>query len=123
MNNEKFIAAYNESRNGANEFYRHPLVRNFAMSDGMKDCADAGCWWMVDIVATELPDVLRKMGEHMGCVEVQVGDGKALMVMTGSGDRLLWKRKIDMTDMPDGDWMFYLSNDSVRFTMILPKEY
>jgi len=29
MNNEKFLEVYNESRNGANEFYRHFFVASF----------------------------------------------------------------------------------------------
>lgn len=37
MDIEKFKLAYDESRNGANKFIRHPLVRLVAISDGLKE--------------------------------------------------------------------------------------
>ena len=124
MDNTKFTKAYNESRNGANFLIRHPLVRNFVFSDGVRDCADTGCHWLLDIFATELPAILKAKGEYMGCVEAVVKDGKAKLTMTGSEDAVLWSRKIDYTDMPEGSWMFYVSdNGDGTYTCILPKEY
>ena len=41
MNTEKFLKAYNESRNGCNFFVRHPFARRFQYSDGVLECADA----------------------------------------------------------------------------------
>ena len=35
MNTQAFLAAYRESRNGANHFVRHPLVRSFIYSNGI----------------------------------------------------------------------------------------
>ena len=128
MNTQAFLSAYNDkSRNGANEFIRHGLVRSFVMSDGVHDCAEAGCHWLMDIAATELPKVLITKDEYMGILSAKVKNGKAKLSMTGSGDVKLWSRTIDYTDMPDGTWKFYVSNDSSedlrRFTMILPSEY
>jgi hypothetical protein len=124
MDNTAFTTAYNEYRNGANVLIRHPLVRNFAFSDGVRDCADAGCHWLIDIFATELPAILKSKGEYMGCVSSVVKDGKAVLTMTGSGDVVLWTRKIDYTDMPQGSWMFYVcDNGDNTFTCILPREY
>ena len=123
MNNADFLKAYNEGRNGANEFYRHSLVRNFNYSDGVKDCADAGCHWLIDIAATELPKVLQKKDENLGCFHIVVKLGKAKMNMTGSGDIELWHRNLDFTDMPEGTWTFYIGDDGDRYTMILPSEY
>lgn len=124
MKNEEFVKAYNESRNGANQFFRHSLVRRFVYSDGVQQCANAGTYWVLDIWATELPAILIAHDEWMGCVTIKVLGGKALMVMTGAGDATLWTRKIDYTDMPDGDWLFFVTNDGDGvFRCILPSEY
>ncbi len=123
MNTEKFIQTYNESRNGANEFYQHPLVRKFAYSDGVRDCAECGIYWLIDIAATELPAVMRRRDEVLGVLTAYVKEGVAHLHLTGSGDVKLWHRKIDWTDLPDGDWVFYIGDDGPRHTMILTSEY
>lgn len=123
MDNIKFTTAYKESRNGANHMVPYPLVRNFLYSDGVQSCADAGCHWLLDIIATELPQILRRGDEHMGCIAVVVKDDKAVLTMTGSGDVKLWTRTIPYTDMPEGRWMFYLCFDGTTSTLILPTEY
>jgi len=124
MNTETFLKAYNESRNGVNDFFRHPLVRSFAYSDGIMNVADTGCWWLIDIAATELPAVLKKKGQYMGTLTATTKGGKAKLTMTGSGDVLLWKRKIDYTDMPDGEWNFFVSiEEDGSARMILSSEY
>lgn len=123
MNAEKFKSAYSESRNGTDGFTRS-FVRTFLLSDGVKECAEAGCYWLTDIAATELPKALRKTAESLGCLRVKVGKGKAKMILTGSGDVKLWSKSIAYTDMPDGDWMFYIANDGDGvIKMILPTEY
>lgn len=123
MNTEKFTQIYNESRNGANTLTRHPLVRKFVMSDGVIDCAECGMWWLVDIAATELPAILKSSGQYLGVLTATVRKGKATLKMTGSCDLVLWDRKIDWTDMPDGEWVFYIGDDGDHYTMILPSEH
>ena len=123
MNTEKFIQTYNESRNGANEFYQHPLVRKFAYSDGVRDCAECGIYWLIDIAATELPNILTEHREYLGVLTASVKGSVANLRMTGSCDLVLWNRTIDWTDMPDGDWVFFISDDGDHFTCILPSEY
>ena len=123
MNVEQFTKAYSESRNGANQFYRHSLNRNFVYSDGVQECAEAGCYWLVDIAATEIPAVLRKKGETLGTFVAEVKKGVARLTCTGSGDVKLWGRKIDYTDLPEGRWVFFIGEDSSRYTMILRSEY
>ena len=119
----KFKKIYEESRNGANHFIRHPLVRSFAISDGMHDAAETGIWWLVDIAATELPAVLKKSGQYMGVLICKVKKGKATLTMTGAGDVKLWSRRVDYTDMPDGTWNFFVTSEEGGDRMILPTEY
>ena len=126
MNTEKFLSIYSETRNGCNDFYRHPLVPKFAFSDGVRDLADTGVWWLLDIAATEIPAVLKASGEHQGTFDVKVKDGRALLLFSVDDGHYIWKKRIDWTDMPDGKWQFLIANEgqgATPYRMILVKEY
>lgn len=123
MNIDQFTKAYNESRNGCNYFVSHPLVRKFQYTDGVQEFAEGGCYWLLDILATELPAVMRSKGEHMVVLTLAVKDSKGQLTATGSEDRNIWSKRLDFTDMPAGAWDFYISDEGERFAMILPTEY
>jgi len=123
MNNEKFLEAYNESRNGANEFYRHFFVKSFHYSDGVKACAETGLYWLIDILATEAPAQMRKADQTLATVSLIVKGGKAKLVLSGSGDVVFWTKKISYTDMADGTWVFMLADEETRRALILVTEY
>lgn len=108
MNTEAFKKAYNESRNGTDGWTRHPLARNFVYSAGVKECAEAGCYWLLDILGTELPGVFRRNpNEHLLVVNVKVIDNAATLTGTFSDDAPpQYKRKVAYTDMPEGTWTF-----------------
>jgi hypothetical protein len=128
MNIEAFTKAYNESRNGCNQFFRHPLARRFAYSDGVKDCADAGCHWLLDILATELPPVF-KVNEgvsNMASIHVVAKDSRAVIRAEFQDDLVAWKRDIEYTDLPNGNWCFLISDERegpTPFRMILVTEW
>lgn len=123
MNIELFQQTYNKSRNGANEFFRHPLARRVIYSDGVHDCAEAGIYWLVDIAATELPRHLYADGT-LGVLRVSVKHSKAHMALETDDDTPpVWKKVVTYTDLPDGVWTFFLTNDGKQVTMILPSEY
>lgn len=124
MDIEKFERAYKESRNGANELIRHSLVRSFVMSDGVVECADAGCWWLMDILASELPKVMHAMKETLATVTVKVKKGKASITAAGHQDvPLPWSRVGIWTDMPEGEWVFFLADEGDHRILILSSEY
>lgn len=125
MDTDKFLAAYRESRNGANGMFRHPLSRLFVYSDGVRDCAEAGCYWLLDILATELVDQFKQRPTHTFCiVTVDVQDSAA--AITGEfedDDPTPYRRNIDYTDLPPGEWKFYVERDGDNYVCILPTEY
>jgi hypothetical protein len=123
MNIEKFLEVYNESRNGANEFYRHFFVASFHYSDGIRACAETGLYWLIDILATEAPAQMRKAGQTLATVSLIVKGGKAKLVLSGSGDVVFWTKKISYTDMADGTWVFMLADEETRRALILVTEY
>jgi hypothetical protein len=126
MNTEAFISAYNESRNGTDGFHFNPLYHNFLYSDGVKECAEAGCYWLLDILGTEITrSDFKRRDSQMCIVAVKVKDQEA--TITGEfedGDQRPYKREVEYTDLPDGDWVFYVSDDGDgKLRCILPKEY
>lgn len=124
MDAEKFESLYNTSRNGCDHFVRHPLVPKFAYSDGVQECAETGCYWLLDILATELITDEQTPEGFMAIVHVTVSDGKARIESSLTDDAPpQYARNIEWTDMPDGDWMFYITNDDGIRRMILPSEY
>jgi hypothetical protein len=124
MDTDKFKKAYSESRNGASYFVRHPLVRQFQYSDGVQECAEAGCYWLLDIFATELPAAMRKADTPVTYIEVKVeGSKAALRAVPYEGAEPIWSRDVDWTDMPPGYWNFELVDEGERFALILLTEH
>ena len=124
MDNAKFISTYNESRNGANGLLFNPLYPKLKYSDGVRDCAETGCYWLLDIIGTEGLAPLRKQNTTLGIITVKVANDKAVISMsTGDDIPPVWSRKVDYTDMPEGEWLFYLADEGSRFVLILPSEY
>lgn len=125
MNTEAFLKAYNASRNGTNSFHFNPMYRSFHYSDGVKECAEAGCYWLLDILGTELPPVFKKHpDEFLMTVTVKVKNGRARIEGAFQDDELDYLRKIDWTDLPEGDWTFLVTGESNGpFHCILLTEY
>ena len=125
MNTEAFIQAYKESRNGTYFFVRHPLVCNFLFSDGLKECAEAGCYWLFDVLATEIQAKQFEEKQSTLCiVQVAVKDQKC--EITGEfydGDPSPYSKNVPYTDLPEGTWNFYLSLEDSKVLCYLPSEY
>lgn len=131
MNVEAFLKAYREFRNGTDRFHFNPLYRRFKYSDGVKECAEAGCYWLLDILGTELPDeFLKREGEHLCTVTVEVLESTGAVmnraVIRGEfvdDDPNPYTRAIDYTDLPAGRWDFLVTFDGDDFFCILLTEY
>jgi hypothetical protein len=127
MNMEKFLKAYNEPRNGANQMIRHPLVRNMLFSDGVQDCVAAGMYWMLDIVATEgCAHLKRKFEDSYTMLITFKVNANGNATLTGEvvdDDPAPWVRNVDWTDCAQGEWKFYLAWDGQWFALILLTEY
>lgn len=125
MDTEKFISAYNASRNGTDNFHFNPLYRTFSYSDGVRECAEAGCYWLIDILGTELPPAFRNRPDEWSClVTVRVADSAAQIVGEFvDDDPTPYRRAVDYTDLPEGEWRFFVSRDDSKLHCILMSEY
>lgn len=127
MDAEKFSRIYHRTRNGCNDFIRHPLGRSFAYSDGVQDLAETGCYWLLDILATELPIEFKRNKEVSPFCTLTVISAKRKAKLTASFTKgvVAWSKDIGYTDMPDGEWIFFINDDGgpTPYRMILPNEY
>lgn len=125
MNTWAFVKAYQESRNGASFFVRHPLVRNFIFSDGVQECAEAGCYWLLDLLATEIDsEAFQAKDSTLAIAVLTVADSKGdLVIEFFDGDEEPFKKSFTYTDMPEGKWTFYLALEEGLIKCILPSEY
>jgi hypothetical protein len=126
MNMQKFLAAYNETRNGANKMIRHSLVRDMIFSDGVRDCVTAGLWWMLDVVATEGVDHMRRQEPYGLMIVTFKVDNNSVATLTGrlqDDDPKPWVRKVSWTDCEPGEWKFLLQHDGEHYACALTSEY
>lgn len=126
MDAQAFTQTYNTPRNGANFLIRHPFVGRFKFSDGVQELAGHGCYWLLDILATELVEHFRNRPDDvLIIVKVVVKDDAAVITASArDDDPAPWVRSIGYTDMPEGEWSFIVGQDEPgRFTMILPAEH
>lgn len=124
MDEAKFKEAYNEPRNGANQFFRHPMMPLLEYSDGVKDCFEAGCYWLLDIISTECLAPARAHDKSPYLFTAEVAAGKALLTLTWSDTKPpIWSRNIDYTDLPAGRWVFELVDERSRFALTLISEH
>ena len=128
MDNQAFTRAYDEFRSGVHEVYQHPLGRALLYSDGVKECAETGCSWLLDIIATECLKPLRDSLTGLGTVEVMVFNRSAsLRLVVEDGGPAIWTREIEHTDMPEGLWVFFLNPEGAvttgDFVLCLPSEW
>lgn len=116
---EQLRALLDESRNGCNEYIRHPLARKFIYTDGVQEVADlCGAYWLLDIIGTEaVPALFRERQDSFATValiEFDVKDDGGYIRATVDDDHpAIWKKAIDYTDFPAGSWIFKLGLDGV----------
>lgn len=135
--NDDLAAAVNavldQPRNGMNEALRHGMCRRFFFSDGAQELAEvAGCYWLLDILGTEVAPKLKQLmdspqGVGTAYLEMTVApDSAALLMLTVEDDAPpAWSKTIPYTDFPQGRWtLFELGAfDDLGIIAILPSEH
>lgn len=122
----------NELRNALSQFictegyFFNPINRNIHYTDGAKfffENAGGGAYWLLDIFLTQ-PEILKALKtEHFLVVQLTVNDDMLAVLTvandTGSDATVYYRRDLDYTDCPAGEWMFYM----IDHVILLPSEY
>lgn len=84
-------------------------------TDGVQYFAEtAGCYWFLDIVATEFYPMLES--EPFLSIYLMVFNGKATITVQDGDLTILKKKEIAHTDCPDGEYSFYLTDNVLMLT-------
>lgn len=108
---------------GTENYYRS-INRAVTYTDGVKYFADkAGAHWLIDILATELVGHAKR--EEFLHIKMDVRNDKAEITADDGNGKVVWRRDIDWTDCPEGEWRFYMALGGPEGTVVilLPSEY
>lgn len=122
----------NELRNALSQFiyteayFFNPINPDIHYTTGaifFFENAGGGAYWLLDILLTQ-PEILKPLKtEHFLIVQLAVTDDmRAVLTVandTGSDATVYYRRDLDYTDCPAGEWMLYM----IDHVILLPSEY
>lgn len=106
---------------GTEKYHFNPLYRKLNYTDGVQffaQNAGNGAYWFLDIVGTEIHPKFKAMEEFLS-ITLKSDGSVADIVVDDGNNNVLWTRHIALTDCPEGEWKFFLTND----VLLLPSEY
>ena len=105
---------------GTEKYYR--ISRRHLLTDGTKYLAErAGCFWMMDAIASHLSEI--GTADWFVLVRVMVSDGAALMIYENGNGQEHARQEIPYTDLPLRSVTLYACWDSENWVIMLPTEY
>ena len=105
---------------GTEAYHRTFLFNpNLVHTDGVQYFADtAGCYWFLDIVATEIYALTKQ--EPFISIKLIVGsnasDTDAVIVATDGNEDVIFRKLIPHTDCPVGVYEFFLTDNVLMLT-------
>lgn len=132
---DKLKAVMDQFYGGSDGRYRHWANRRFIYTEGIKAMAEeAGAFWLLDIVATEVAPLCLKRWQDLddptSFLKFQVkADQIVIALIRDTGELPLWSRSLNFTDFPEGEWTFELAIDGLVdpnqdvLVMLLPQEH
>lgn len=123
MNNEEIKEFKNNLAQfcGSEDFFSTQFIRGFVYTEGVRYFAEkAGAYWLVDDVALFFKNKVKMTG--FATVKAISKNNKVRLVLEDEGVKYGEKR-YSFSDLPEGEWLFYLQYDGQRVFMMLPSEY
>jgi hypothetical protein len=111
---------------GTNEYHRLTVAKNFLVTDGVKSFAEASsAHWLLDVVMSYLPKI-DEINDYFFVPTIKVNnDNEGIFRIHQEiyGKRkTIVRQKIPFTDLPAGDYKFFLFKEFGRFIMVFPEE-
>ena len=112
---------------GSQVFTRWSSIFSTVASEGAIALADkAQAYWLLDAIASHLPDLSRKHGFfHLAVANLSVADdGEAMLTIEIEDGCPVAKQQIEYTAFPSGDFTLFIGpNETGSYTIFLPSEY
>ena len=104
---------------GTENYFKNPLLR-YQYTDGVKYFAEnAGAYWLLQEINFIYVELLKiNKAEFIG-ITVNSNNNKADIIADDGNDNILKQKHIGFTDLPEGEWKFFLINN----ILLLPSEY
>lgn len=103
---------------GTNNHYTSWLMK-YRYTDGVRYFAqEAGAYWLLEEINFIYVDLARKGKAEFLNIIVKCKNRKADILVDDGNGNLLKKKHISRTDLPEGEWQFYLYDN----TLLLPSE-
>ena len=100
---------------GTSQYWKTSPFSSMVHTDGVQYLADeAGAYWFLDIMASEGIALHKK--EPFMSINMEVADGKALIVFEDGDLKTLKIKKIGYTDCPSGIYTFFLADNVLMLT-------
>jgi hypothetical protein len=105
---------------GTANWYRHPLVRSIAYTDGAQYVAEhGGAYWLLDIVATmQLDKAIRAEAFQVWKLAVKPDRAGTVTCEDGNGKEV-YRQELEFTDFPLPEITFYFIDNVI----LLASEY
>lgn len=111
---------------GSTQFFRHPLSKKLIYTEGVKYLADeVGAHWLIDVVASYIPTLEKKLPHEYLFVWVLKLDGQGgchVSAHVDSDEPAIVQQHIEYTDFP-GDFTLFLGQSGPHWTLMLTSEY
>ena len=105
---------------GTRAYYR--ISRRHLLTDGTQHLAErAGCYWMMDAIASHLSEIGTE--DWFVLIKVQVTEGRAVMVYEDGNGHEQARQAITYTDFPASECVLYACWDGENWVIMLPSEY
>lgn len=104
---------------GTENYFNNPLIK-YLYTDGVKYFASTtNSYWLLNEINFIYCDLLKiNKGEFLN-IKVVSKNNKADIIVDDGNDNILKKKHISFTDLPEGEWKFFLTNN----ILLLPSEY
>ena len=111
----KELKANLEQFYGTEHYFTIPLVK-YKYTDGVKYFAEeAGAYWLLQ----EINNMTAKINEYFFNIRVISKNNKADIIIDDGNGKVLDKKHIGFTDLPEGEWRFFLTDN----VLMIPSEY
>ena len=106
---------------GTYEWFTLPFVKGFLYTEGVKYFAEkAGAYWLITDTALFFGKKVVKTG--FATLKAISKDGKVNLILEDEGVKL-GSKEYPLSDLPEGEWEFFLQFDGRHLIMMLPSEY